>query len=158
MKKARLFRWLSYWPPFLGAGIQVTHVADDLSSIEVELRSYPWNRNYVGVHFGGSLYAMTDPFYMLMLIEHLGSNYIVWDKSAHVRFKRPGRGRVRAAFKITREEISSIKAQADEMDKVEPQFKVQVFDEGNELIAEVDKVLSVRRKDKARTPYLKTEG
>lgn len=152
LKKARLFRWLSYWPPFLGAGIHMTYVADDLSTIEVELRSYPWNRNYVGVHFGGSLYAMTDPFYMLMLIEHLGPQYIVWDKAATVRFKRPGRGRVRARFTLSREAIAEIRARADELEKVEPQFKVQVFDEANEVVAEVDKVLSVRRKDKARGP------
>lgn len=152
MKKARLFRWLGYWPPFLGAGIRVTYVADDLRKIDVELRSYPWNRNYVGVHFGGSLYAMTDPFYMLMLIEQLGPQYIVWDKSAQIRFKRPGRGRVRASFQLAAEHVAAIKSQADELEKFEPHFTVEVFDEANELVAEVDKVLSVRRKDKVRSP------
>jgi len=74
----RHLRWLiNLWPPFLGAGIRVTRLQPDWKAIDVEMKLRFWNANYVGTHFGGSLYAMTDPFYMLMLIENLGSDYVV---------------------------------------------------------------------------------
>ena len=152
IKKTTLFRLLRYWPPYLGAGIRLTHVASDLRSIEVEMKAHPWNRNYVGVHFGGSLYAMTDPFYMLMLMENLGPQYIVWDKSAQIRFKRPGKGRVKASFELTAEHLQLIREEADSQEKSEPQFQVRVFNDQGEVVAEVDKVISVRRKDKPRPP------
>ena len=99
-KTKRLLKRLRLWPPFLGAGIHVTRVADDFLTIEVELRMKFFNRNYVGTHFGGSLYSMCDPWFMVMLIEHLGPDYIVWDKAATIRFKKPGKGTVKATFHI----------------------------------------------------------
>jgi acyl-coenzyme A thioesterase PaaI-like protein len=90
MKKRLLLRTINAWPPFLGAGIRVTRLGPHAVDVEMKLRF--WNRNYVGTHFGGSLYAMTDPFFMLMLIENLGPEYIVWDKTATIRFKEAGTG------------------------------------------------------------------
>ena len=83
----------------------VKRLQPDWKAIDVEMKLRFWNRNYVGTHFGGSLYSMTDPFYMLMLIENLGRDYIVWDKSAAIRFKRPGRGKMLAAFRLSDEQI-----------------------------------------------------
>ena len=105
-----------------------------------------WNKNYVGTHFGGSLYTMCDPFFMLILINNLGSGYIVWDKAATIRFKKPGTGLVRAVFHIPRERIEEIRFQAEALGKVEPQFQVQVTDSDGNVIAEVDKLLYVRKK------------
>ncbi len=146
MKKSTLLRLMSFWPPYLGAGVRVTHIAPDFTSVSVEMRLRFWNRNYVGTHFGGSLYAMADPFLMLMLIENLGKDYIVWDKAATIRFKRPGRGTVRAHFRLEREQIESIRASADQNAKIEPEFRVQVLDESGAVVAEIEKVLYVRRK------------
>ncbi len=128
--------------------MRVTRVADDFMEVDVEMKLRFWNQNYVRTHFGGSLYAMTDPFYMLMLLENLGREYVVWDKAATIRFKKPGRGTVRAKFKLTPAEIAEIKAKADTGAKVEPEFKVEIFDDSQQLIAEVQKVLYVRRKEK----------
>ena len=72
-----------------------------------------WNRNYVGTQFGGSLYSMCDPFFMLILVEALGPRYVVWDKAATIRFRRPGRGTVHATFHIPQERIDEIRAAAD---------------------------------------------
>lgn len=149
MRKAWLIRFMSFWPPYLGAGIRVTRVAQDLTSIDVEIGLRFWNQNYVGTHFGGSLYSMVDPFLMLMLIENLGNDYIVWDKSASIRFKKPGRGRVRAHFHLTREHIESIRAEADRAGKLEPVFQVSAVDDSGAVIAEVEKTLYIRRKDRA---------
>src|SRR3954468_8107771 len=117
---------LNLYPPFLGAGIRVKRLDRDWRTIEVEMKLRRWNANYVGAHYGGSLYSMTDPFYMLMLIENLGREYIVWDKSATIRFKKPGKGRVRAKFRLSREQIEAVRKSADEQEKVEPRFDVQI--------------------------------
>ena len=105
-----------------------------------------FNRNYVGTHFGGSLYSMCDPWFMVMLIEHLGPDYIVWDKAATIRFKKPGRGTVKATFHLPKERIAEIRAQADALGKIEPEFQAVVTDAEGTVIAEVDKVLYVRKK------------
>ena len=105
-----------------------------------------FNRNYVGTHFGGSLYSMCDPWFMVMLIENLGPNYIVWDKAATIRFKKPGRGVVKASFHIPAERVEEIKTQADTQGKVEPEFHAVVTDSEGNVVAEVDKLLYVRKK------------
>lgn len=151
MKSAdKLKRWIRFYPPYLGAGVRVTHVSDDFRTVSVEMPLRFYNRNYVGTHFGGSLYSMCDPFYMLMLINILGPDYIVWDKAASIRFKKPGKGLVRATFHIPEERIAEIRAAADTQGKVEPQFQVQITDNDGNVIAEVDKLLYVRRKNGLR--------
>ncbi len=137
---------MNLWPPFLGAGIRVTRLQPDWRAIDVEMKQRFWNANFVGTHYGGSLYSMTDPFYMLMLIENLGRDYIVWDKSASIRFRKPGKGKMRASFRLTEEQIKAIRQQLQTQEKVEPTFTVQVTDEAGELVAEVQKLLHVRKK------------
>ena len=138
------FRLMSYYPPYLGAGIKVVEVAPDYRRIRVELKLRFWNRNYVGVQFGGSLYAMADPFYMLMVMENLGPQYIVWDKAATIRFKRPGRGKVIGTFEIDEERIQAIRTEVIRDGKSHPVFTGVLVDEAGEVIAEVEKVLSIR--------------
>jgi acyl-coenzyme A thioesterase PaaI-like protein len=137
---------MNLWPPFLGAGIRVTRLQPDWRAIDVEMKLRFWNANFVGTHYGGSLYSMADPFYMLMLIENLGRDYIVWDKSASIRFRRPGKGKMLASFRLTEEQIESIRQQLQTQEKVEPTFVVQVTDENGEVVAEVQKLLHVRKK------------
>jgi hypothetical protein len=149
--KRHLRRWMNLWPPFLGSGICVTRLDQDWRAIDVELRTHWWNRNYVGTHYGGSLYSMTDPFYMLMLIENLGRDYIVWDKSAVIRFRRPGRGTVTARFRLTPERLDDIREQMHKAEKLDCTLAVEVQDESGEVVAEVQKVVQVRRKSDRST-------
>ena len=146
-----MIRLLNLYPPYLGAGVRVRASAD-LRTFDVRMKLRWWNRNYVGTHFGGSLYTMCDPFFMLILFEQLGRDYIVWDKAATIRFRRPGQGLVHAVFHIPSERIEEIRAAADRDGKVEPRFTVQVTDAAGEVIAEVDKLLYVRRKDRSTRP------
>ena len=88
---------VNLYPPFLGAGVRVVRIGLDLASFDVRMRLVWWNKNLVGTHFGGSLYAMCDPFFMWILVEQLGRDFIVWDKSAQIRFRRPGRGTIGVA-------------------------------------------------------------
>ncbi len=140
---------LNFYPPYLGAGIQVAEMSDDYRRLVVEMSLKTYNQNYVGTHFGGSLYSMCDPFYMLMLLQNLGNDYIVWDRAATIDFVRPGRGTVHAEFILTEERIEEIRRQADEQHKVEPVFEVDVVDEDGEVVARVEKILYVRRKDRS---------
>ena len=150
-----LFRFINFWPPYLGAGIRLKRLARDCSEAEVEMKLRWWNTNYVGVHFGGSLYAMTDPFYMLIAMERFRlkgwlGDYVIWDKAATIRFKRPGRGTVRAHFKLTDQQLEELKNTADREGKAEAIYPVQVVSESGEVVAEVEKTLYLRKK--TRTP------
>lgn len=134
------------YPPLLGAGIRITHISTDWKQLDVEMQLRWWNANYVGTQYGGSLYSMTDPFLMVMLIEILGRGYVVWDKSAAVRFRKPGRGTVYAKFRITDEQLADIRTALRMEQKTEREFPINVTDAQGEIIAEVKKLLHFRNR------------
>jgi hypothetical protein len=142
-----LFKIMNYWPPFLGAGIHIDRFSKDYLEIDVSLKLKFWNRNYVGTQYGGSLYSMTDPFYMLMLIHLLGKDYIVWDKGATIRFKRPGVKKVYAQFRLSLEQVDNLKAELLQKNKIEPVFTILVKDDVGNIVAEVDKILYIKKKN-----------
>jgi acyl-coenzyme A thioesterase PaaI-like protein len=142
----RLKRYINFWPPFLFTGIRLKYVSDDFREIDAELRLRWWNRNMVGTHFGGSLFAMTDAFYMLMLMANLGRDYNVWDKSAQIDFIAPGRGTGRAQFRLTESQLTEIRAATANGAKYLPEFTVNITNTQNELIATAKRTLYVRRK------------
>jgi hypothetical protein len=146
LRQRILFKLINYWPPFWGAGIRVDYISDDFRAVDVSLKLRFWNRNYVNTQFGGSLYSMTDPFFMLMLMRILGSDYIIWDKSASIRFKRPGRSKVFAQFRIEEDRIQELRQELASKDKIEPVFHVTIVDENQETIAEVEKLIYIRKK------------
>lgn len=152
MTSKQLKKRIRFYPPYLGAGVRVTHISEDFRSASVEMPLRFYNKNYVGTHFGGSLYAMCDPFYMLMLMNILGPEYIVWDKAATIRFKKPGKGLVKATFNIPEEKIAEIRAAAESQPKVEPEFQVTVTDAEGTVVAEIDKLLYVRKKNGNNKP------
>jgi acyl-coenzyme A thioesterase PaaI-like protein len=140
-----LLKVMNFYPPLFGAGIRVRRDPDG-RTFDVKMKLTVFNRNYVGTHFGGSLYSMCDPFFMLILIAALGPDYVVWDKEAMIRFLRPGRGTVRATFSIPEERIAEIRRAADAAEKVEPLFHAEVVDENGNVVAEVEKTLHVHRR------------
>jgi acyl-coenzyme A thioesterase PaaI-like protein len=151
--KPGLFRrLLNLWPPFLGAGVKVTHIADDWQTCDVQMKLRKWNKNYVGTHYGGSIFSMTDPFFAMIVIKNLGKDYIVWDKASEIKFKKPGKGTISAHFNISAEKLKELKDLADSNPKVEPTFIVEVKDEKGDVVAEVSKTLYIRRKDKPPKP------
>ncbi len=146
MKPALFRRLMNLWPPFFFNSIAVTEITSDWSRVSVRLRLRSWNRNYIGTHFGGNLFAMTDPFCVLMLLHRLGSDYVVWDKAANIEFITPGRGDVYATFNIDDETIDSLRNEAAEGEKVLRWFEVDVVDNQGKLIAKARKQLYIRRK------------
>lgn len=137
---------MNLWPPFIGAGIHVERLSPDYTEAVVRMRLGLLNRNYMGTHFGGSLYAMTDPFFALLVMHQLGRGYVVWDKASSIDYKLPGRGTVRARFRVTPEQVETIRHATAGGDKFEPVFTVDVVNRKGEVVATVEKTVYVRRK------------
>lgn len=134
------------WPPFLAAGIRINEIANDFRYIRVSMSLSWYNTNYVGTHFGGSIYAMTDPFYMLMFIRLLGRDFIVWDKAALIEFRRPGRGVIYAEFSVSDEFVQKVRAEAIRNEKYVFDLPVLVKNSSNEVVAEIQKTIYVKYK------------
>lgn len=146
MTPRRLRLSLNLFPPLLGAGVRVTHIARDWRELHVEMKLRWYNRNFVGTHFGGSLYTMVDPHLMLMLMQLLGRDYVVWDQAADIRFEKPGRGRVHAIFRIDEAVTDEIRARTADGEAYRPEFTVRVLDDDGATVATIRKTLYVRRK------------
>lgn len=143
---------MNLWPPFRGPGIRVLRVSKDFREIDVTLKLRLANRNYFGTQFGGSLFAMTDPFHALMLLRNLGRDYVVWDKAASIRYLEPGRGDVFARFRLEPAAIAAAREATASGAKYEPVFTVDVVDRGDRVIATVEKTLHVRLRREAQVP------
>lgn len=137
---------MNLWPPFWGAGIHVDEISHDYRSAKVSLKYGMLNRNIVGVHFGGSLFAMTDPFFMLMFSQNLGKQYIVWDRAARIEFLKPGRSNVVASFQISQEQIDEVRTEAESGEKILKDYSVDIKNADGEVIARVTKTLYIRKK------------
>ena len=146
MKANTIRRIMNFWPPFLASGITVTRVSEDFREAEVVLKQHWYNVNYVGVHFGGSLFAMTDACYMVMLMNVMGKGYYIWDRSASIDYLKPGRGTVTARFRIDDAAVADILEKTASGEKYFPQFSVEITDAAGEVVARVQKTLYVRRK------------
>lgn len=136
--------WL--WPPFFGAGISIDEASDDLRFVRVRLKLRFWNRNYVGTQFGGSLFAMTDPIYMVMMLKVLGSEYIIWDKAASIRYVKPGKGDVTAEFNLTDEILNNIRDTLKTQEKMDLKIPVKVHSKDGETVADIERVIYIKRK------------
>ncbi len=145
-KFGKLIRKVNVYPPYLGMGIRMRSHNDDFTRFEVELRAKWYNRNLFGTHFGGSLYAMSDPFFVFILTMNLGSGYIVWDKSAAIEFLRPAKGTIVGVFEVDRERLEEIRAEVDELGKNTYHFDASLVDEAGETVARVSKEVYVRSK------------
>jgi acyl-coenzyme A thioesterase PaaI-like protein len=142
----KIRRVLNWYGPYLGAGVKIEYIADDWHEIRVAMHMKWYNRNAVGTHFGGSLYAMIDPHFMLMLMKLLGKDYIVWDKSAQIDFIKPGTGTVRAVMKISADDLAEITNMTQSGDKYLPKYEVEIIDQQGELVARAIKTLYIKKK------------
>lgn len=146
-KFKRLIRFLNFYPPFLFSGIKVVENNADFTYFKVRLKLSWFNKNLVGTAFGGSLYAMCDPFFMFILLINLGPSYIVWDKAASIDFVKPGKGTVYGTFAIDQTTISAIKSEVDQVGKKNYTFPCEVVDQQGKVIASLTKTVYVRKKE-----------
>lgn len=151
LKKASFLRFMmNLWPVFRGAGIWIDEIKDDYSEIKVALKLSFFNSNIFGVHFGGSLYAMVDPFVVTLMAPRLGNKYYCWDYSGKIRYVKPGTGRVSAHIKVSDQLVKDIKAKATNGEKVLENFEIFIKDEQDQIVAIVTKTIYVRLKERFR--------
>ncbi len=140
-------RWgFNFFPAYRGTGARITSIASDWREILVKVPLTWRTRNIVGTIFGGSMYGAIDPIYMVMLIKILGPEYVVWDKAATVRFKRPGKSTLYAKFILTEEEVAAIKAELAAAPSIERSYLVELVDADGTVCASVDKTIYIKRK------------
>jgi len=143
--RTRLFRWgFNLYPAYRGTGARVTYIAGDWTEVRIRLPLNWRTRNTVRTIFGGSMYGAVDPIYMQMLMYHLGPDYVVWDKAARIRFRRPGREQLYATFRLSPDDVARIRTAAHEHGKTEPEFTVELVNASGEVHAIFHKLLSVR--------------
>ena len=146
--RTRMQRWIfNFFPAFRGTGGRITFIASDYSEVRVRIPLSWRTRNYVGTIYGGSMYGAVDPFYMIQLMKRLGPEFIVWDKSASIRFRRPGRSELYARFLMPDEELTAIRLALLSAESVERDYTCELFDADGKLHATVEKRIYIRRKD-----------
>jgi acyl-coenzyme A thioesterase PaaI-like protein len=145
--RTRVFRWgFNFFPAFRGTGGRITYIADDWSEVRVKLPLNWRTRNYVGTLYGGSIYGAVDPHYMIMLIKRLGPEYVVWDKAATVRFRRPGRSMLFARFLVPDEEVVAIREILRDAPKLDRIYQIDLSDAAGEVCATVEKTVFIRKR------------
>jgi acyl-coenzyme A thioesterase PaaI-like protein len=137
---------LNIWPPFLFSGISILEISRDFRYARVRLKKKMLTSNYVGTLFGGSLFAMTDPFYMVMVLKNLGKDYIVWDKRSEIEYVSPGKSTVYAEFHLSDEELNEIKREVASSGKYLKWFEVDIKSADGTVVAIVKKQIYVRKK------------
>lgn len=134
------------FPAYRGTGGRVTFIASDWREVRVRLPLSLRTRNYVGTIFGGSMYGAVDPFYMIMLMKNLGPRFVVWDKAASIRFRRPGRSTLSATFRVDGAELDAIHSALATAPSVDRTYRVELADAAGAVHAVVEKVVHVRRR------------
>jgi hypothetical protein len=142
----RLRQFLNAYPPYVGAGVRIAHIDADWREIHVAMKLRWWNRNAVGTHFGGSLYSMVDPHLMLLFIRGLGPEYVVWDRSATIDFRKPGRGTLKAVLRVSDSDLEEARRATAGGAAYRPTFDVEILDEDGDVVALVTKTLHIREK------------
>ena len=145
--QSRRFRWFfNFFPAYRGTGGRVTYIADDFHEVRVKLPLNWRTRNYVGTIYGGSIYASIDPIYMLMLIKILGPDYIVWDKAAKIRFRKPGKETLFTEFHLSGDEITEIKRLTETETSIDRVYNLELRDKNGVVHAEIEKTIYIRKK------------
>lgn len=145
--KTRLFRHaINLYPAYRGSGGRVKYIASDWREVRMEL-PFNWRtRSNAGAIFGGSIYAAIDPFYAMMVAKNLGPEYVVWDKAAKIRYRRPGRSRLYARFVLEDGEKEEILRGLEDRKSVDRVYNVELVDAKGEAHAIVEKVVYVGRR------------
>ena len=145
--RSRISRWgFNWFPAYRATGARITYIASDWQEVRIRLPLSWRTRNYVGTIFGGSIYGAIDPIYMVMLIKILGPDYVVWDKAASIRFRRPGRSVLYATFRLDAAVLDSIRDAVAREGKIDWSFSVELIDAGGVVCASSEKLLSIRRR------------
>lgn len=144
---SKIKRWgFNVFPAYRGTGALVCFLSCDWKEIHIKL-SLKWStKNYVGSVFGGSLYGALDPIYMVQLINIFRGKYVVWDKSATIRFLRPVKKTVKARFLITDDLIGTIEREIEQKKETIIDLPVEFLDDSNKAYVRVTKQIYIADK------------
>ena len=146
--RARMVRMgFNLHPAFRGTGGRVEHVARDLRHIRIRLPLTWRTRNIVGSLYGGSLFAITDGAHPMMLMAALGDGYIVWDKAASIRYRKPGYSTLYADFRLDDGELAEIRASLAEFPELERTFLVELKDGDGVVHTVVERTVYIAEKN-----------
>ena len=146
--QTRRARWVyNLVPAIRRTGMRITYIGSDWMEVKIKLPLNWKTRNYHGTLFGGSMYAAIDPAYLVMLSKILGKDYMVWDKAATIRFRKPAKTTMYATFLLDHEEINSIKSTLQQQKKVDRVYKVDLTDKNGIIHASFEKTLHILKKD-----------
>mgnify|MGYP001606678291 FL=1 len=144
----RLAVGMSLWFPNLFSGIRIRRFSEDWTHATVELHVNPLTRNYVGTAFGGSMSAMTDPYFFMLVMHQLGRDYVVWDTRGEIEFLKPGRGVLTAEFHVSKERAEDIRRRAHGGEKVLEWFETVITDREGDVVARVRREVYIREKQR----------
>lgn len=144
----RLAIGMSLWIPNLFAGIRVKRFAPDWTEAVVELHVNVFTRNYVKTAFGGSMSAMTDPYFFMLVMHQLGRDYVVWDTKGEIEFLKPGRGVLTARFSVPREKADELRDRTRGGTKVLEWFETEITDAAGDVVARVRREVYAREKER----------
>ena len=148
--QTRLRRWgFNFFPAYRGSGARITYIAADWREVRIKLPLTLRTRNYVGTIYGGSMYSAVDPIYMIMLIKLLGPDYVVWDKSASIRFRKPGKSTLFARFVIDQAETDELRAVLQQHPTLDRIYQVDLVDAEGAVYASIEKTLYIKRRERS---------
>ncbi|WP_147916790.1 DUF4442 domain-containing protein [Ruania zhangjianzhongii] len=137
---------MNAWPPFLFSGIRIRRLSEDFRHVQVRLAKHLLTSNYFGTQFGGTMFAMTDPFWTILVAQNLGPGYTVWDRSAEIEFLAPGRTAVTAEFTLSQDTIDELRSAAEGGQKVLHWFSNDITATDGTVVARTRKQVYIRRK------------
>ncbi|WP_159019118.1 DUF4442 domain-containing protein [Algibacter sp. L3A6] len=158
---AQIYKYGFNWSPMYRRSTgRLLKVSEDLMYVKIKIPLSIKNRNFVGTIFGGSLFSATDPIYMIQLMNILGDDYVVWDKSATINFKRPAKETVFAEFIFSEEDLNLIKTEVSKNGEFNLVKTPNIVDKNGTIIAELSKTIYVadkvfyknKRKRKTNSP------
>ncbi len=145
--KTKRLRWaFNFFPVYRGTGGRVQYIRHDYRAITVRIPLSWRTRNYVGTIYGGSMFGATDPMYMLMLMENLGNDYVVWDKAGSIRFRRPAKDTLFAHFEIDQTLLDSIKEEVAINQETNREFKIYLKDQNGKVYADITRTVYIANK------------
>lgn len=148
--QSRLRRWgFNFFPAYRGSGARITYIAADWREVRIKLPLNWRTRNYVGTIYGGSMYSAVDPIYMIMLIQLLGPDYVVWDKAASIRFRKPGKSTLFARFIVDQAETDAIQKALQQQPTLDRIYAVDLVDASGAVYASVEKTLYLKHKERS---------
>ena len=139
---------LNLIPCYRRTGARIDRIDHERREVIVKLPLNWKTRGFFGTMFGGSMYGAVDPVYMVMLNKLLGPEFVVWDKAASIRFRRPGRTALYARFTLAEDELDGIRAELERSASVERTYQVELKDEEGEVYASIEKTLHIKRREK----------